>query len=118
MEKMISYCGLDCAACPVYRATQNNDDAERAKVAAMWSKLFKFEFKPEHINCDGCLNTGGRLFGHCSNCQVRLCGMDRKVENCAHCDDYLCGKLQGMLAMIPNPAARQNLEEIRKSLGK
>jgi hypothetical protein len=118
MEKMIAYCGLDCAACPVYRATQSDDNAERAKVAEMWGKLFKFDFKPEHINCDGCSTEKGRLFGHCTRCEVRLCAREKKMENCAHCGDYMCGKLTGMLAMIPNPAARKNLDEIRRSLGK
>ena len=84
----------------------------------MWTKLFKFEFKPEHINCDGCATEQGRLFGHCTKCAVRLCGMDKKLENCAHCGEYLCDKLNGMLAMISNPAARENLAEIRRSLGK
>ena len=76
MEGMMAYCGLT-AACPAYLATRSDDDAERAKVAKMWTKLFKFEFKPEHINCDGCRAEGGRLFGHCTTCAVRLCGMDK-----------------------------------------
>ena len=33
---MIGYCGLDCAQCEAFIATQNNDDALRAKVAAEW----------------------------------------------------------------------------------
>ncbi len=118
MDGMTAYCGLDCAACPVYRATRSDDDAERARVAKMWTKLFKFEFKPEHINCDGCRAESGRLFGHCTTCAVRLCGMDKKLENCAHCGEYSCAKLDGLLAMIPNPAARENLTVIRRELGK
>ncbi len=41
MKDMISYCGIDCSACPTYRATQADDDAKRAKVADFWSKMFK-----------------------------------------------------------------------------
>lgn len=118
MERMISYCGLDCAACPVYRATQKDDNEKRAKVAAAWSKLFNYEFKIADINCDGCVKKDGRLFGHCTHCAVRQCGMEKRLENCAHCDEYQCEKLKGVLAMIPNPAAKENLEEIRRSLGK
>ncbi|MBP7583425.1 MAG: DUF3795 domain-containing protein [Spirochaetes bacterium] len=117
MERMISYCGLDCAACPVYRATQKDDDAKRAKVAGAWSRLFGYEFKIADINCDGCAKTDGRLFGHCTRCAVRQCGMEKRLENCAHCGDYACEKLTGLLATIPNPAAKENLEEIRRTLG-
>jgi len=53
MEKMIAYCGLDCSGCPTFLATQNDDDAAREKI---YSMKFGFNFKPEEINCDGCLS--------------------------------------------------------------
>ncbi|HPA71785.1 MAG TPA: DUF3795 domain-containing protein [Spirochaetota bacterium] len=118
MERMISYCGLDCTACPVFKATQRNDDAKRARVAEAWSKMFNHEFTVADINCDGCAKTDGKLFGHCANCAVRQCGMEKGLANCAHCADYACEKLTGLLAFIPNPAAKENLEEIRQGLGK
>jgi len=65
MEKMISFCGLCCTECPVFLATQKNDNNERKKVAKEWSKLYNIEVKAEDVNCDGCLAETGRLFGHC-----------------------------------------------------
>lgn len=33
MREMISYCGIDCSACPAFRATRADDDTTRTKVA-------------------------------------------------------------------------------------
>lgn len=112
---MISYCGIDCAQCATYLATQKDDDVERQKVADMWGKMFGVPFKKEDINCDGCHKTEGRLFGHCANCAVRLCGMEKAVETCGHCKDYSCTKIDELLKILPHPTARKTLEEIAKS---
>ncbi len=112
MEKMYGMCGMECSGCPAYLATQKNDDAARATVAALWSKMFHAEIKPSDINCDGCLSGSERLFGHCKNCGIRLCGMDKKLETCAQCESYSCAKLDGLLSILPK-TARVNLESMR-----
>lgn len=106
-------CGIDCSVCPAYIATMRNDDSERAKVAVMWSEMFKSDIKPSDINCEGCLSGSEKLFGHCRNCQVRLCGLEKKIGNCAECGSYSCAKLDGLLSMLPGNA-RENLEALRK----
>lgn len=116
MKDMISYCGIDCSACPTYRATQADDDAKRAKVAAFWSKMFGTQVTVADINCDGCRQTGGKLFGHCRNCAVRLCSMEKGLPSCARCSDYSCEKLDNLLALLPMEEPRKNLEAIRESL--
>jgi len=110
---MISYCGLICTECPAYLATVNDDDTERQRVAEMWSKQFGGDFRASDINCDGCL-TGGTLFSHCKVCEIRKCGMERDVENCAHCGNYACEKLSGFLSNIP--MAKETLEKVREGL--
>ena len=114
MDKMMGMCGMDCSSCPTYIATVKNDDNERAKVAAMWSKMFKTEIKPSDINCDGCLSGSKRIFGHCKTCEVRICGMDKNVRSCAKCPSYSCSKLDEQLARIPK-TARENLEKMHGS---
>lgn len=114
MDKMIAYCGINCTECPALLATQKDDDAERAKVAEMWSKQFDVDLKAEDIDCDGCLTEGGRLFGHCQVCEIRKCGGERQVVNCAYCEDYGCEKLTKFLEMVPE--AKNTLEEIRKEV--
>ena len=113
MEKMIAFCGLGCSGCPAYIATQKNDDEERKKVAEMWSKEFKAQLKPEDINCDGCIADSYRLFSHVKVCEIRKCGLEKKVKNCAYCDEYACEKLTEFFKMAPD--AKTTLDEIRKN---
>src|SRR4030042_739634 len=98
MTKMLSMCGLDCAACPAFIAHQTNDEALREKTAAEWSQQFHVEFKPADINCVGCLTVQGAHIGHCSECEIRKCGLPRKVNNCALCSDYPCQTISNFLA--------------------
>ena len=113
MEKMIAFCGLVCSECPAFIATQKENDDERKKVAEMWSKEFKVDLKPEDINCDGCVADSERLFSHTEVCEIRKCGLDKKVANCAHCDEYACEKLTDFFKMAPQ--SKTALDEIRKS---
>jgi len=115
MERMVAYCGLVCTDCKAYIATQENDDAKRREVAEAWSKGLTTALKPEEINCDGCL-TDGRLFSYCNTCEIRKCGIERRVANCAHCPDYNCEKLAKFIEQAPE--AKKTLEEIRQKLHK
>jgi hypothetical protein len=112
MEKMIAYCGIVCTECPAFEATQQNDDAKRKDVAEMWSKQYKMRVKTEDINCDGCISGSKRLLGYCAVCEIRKCGQNHGVENCAYCSDYGCEKLTKFIAMVPQ--AKATLEGIRK----
>jgi len=112
MEKMIAFCGIVCSDCPAFIATQENNDAKRREVAEKWSKELGQEIKPEEINCDGCMSAEGRHINYCSMCEIRKCGMEKGVENCAYCIDYNCDKLAKFLEQAPN--AKNTLAEIRK----
>jgi hypothetical protein len=114
MEKMIAVCGIECHQCPAFLATRENDDLKRKEVAEMWSKDFKAEIKPEDINCEGCTSGKERLFSHCHVCEIRKCGREKQLQNCAYCADYSCSKLNGLFQMIPQ--GKVVLDEIRKGL--
>ena len=107
--KMTAYCGLNCAQCPTYIATQKDDDQLRDEVAEQWSKQFKMEFKTSDMNCDGCKADNGRLFGFCNACEVRQCSREKGVETCAHCEDCPCEK-------IVAPVAQEALAALKKIL--
>jgi len=113
MEKMIAFCGLDCFKCPAFLATKNDSDEQRKEVADLWSKQHQVEITPESINCEGCLSNG-ILFGHCQVCEIRKCAQEKGVENCAHCSDYACGKLEPIFQMMPE--AKNNLDFIKKNI--
>ena len=114
MEKMISFCGIVCTECPGYIATQKDDDNERRKIAELWSKQYNADIKSEDVNCDGCLSDSGRLIGHCKVCEIRKCGQDKKIINCAYCNEYACEKLNQFLEMMPD--AKTTLEDIKNNL--
>jgi hypothetical protein len=112
--KTLAMCGLDCAACPAFIAYRTNDQALRVKTAAEWSQAFKVELRPEDIDCVGCLKTKGVLFEHCSKCDIRQCGLARKVKNCALCPEYSsCERIGKFIAGAP--PAKANLEEVRRT---
>lgn len=115
MEKMIGYCGIICSNCPVMLATQKDDDVERRRVADVFTKQYGNEFKPEDINCDGCISDSKRIFPHCHVCGIRKCGIDKKVKNCAYCSEYLCQKVSEVFASYRK--AKETLDEVRRARG-
>ena len=93
MERIVAYCGIICSECPTFKATKANDDAERRRVAELWTKQYGREYKMDDINCDGCLTEGPRIFGYCKVCKIRKCAKEKNVKNCAYCEEYSCEKL-------------------------
>ena len=114
MAKMIAHCGLDCAACPAYKATQANDVSARRHVAEEWSREFKHDIKAADINCDGCTSDSTRHFSYCLACPIRACSGGKGLQSCAYCPDYGCEKLSKTFPA--GSPARQNLDQIRARL--
>ena len=116
MNQMIAFCGLDCARCEAYLATQANDEAAKGRIAAKWRQEYNApEITVADVTCDGCTASNGRLGGYCPHCEIRACGVTRGLANCAHCADYsACEKLDGFFKMAPD--ARVTLEGIRRAL--
>jgi hypothetical protein len=115
MTRIIAFCGMNCAECPAYIALKNDDDELRAKTVEQWSKMFEGTFKPEDINCSGCIAAEGVHVRYCKKCVVRLCGIKKGLTNCAHCDEYPCETLSKLFDMVA-PGAKETLDEIRASL--
>jgi len=115
MDKMIAFCGLDCAGCDAFLATQANDEAAKLKVLEQWRVDFGAPEMPlAAVTCDGCISSG-RLGGYCPECPVRACASAKGVENCAYCEEYeTCETLNGFIANIPS--AKENLEAIRAAM--
>jgi len=116
MKEMIAFCGLACHDCPTFLATQADDDEKRIIIAKRWSQRYEKlnDLKPEEVNCNGCLAENGILFKSCSVCPIRKCGMERKVANCAYCEDYPCQKLEGTFNIAPE--SKKKLDEIKSKM--
>jgi hypothetical protein len=110
MSTLIAYCGLDCAQCEAYQATQANDLAWQEKIVAKWRVDFNApNMTVQDITCDGC--RGPRLGGYCAMCEIRASALAHNVQSCADCPEYACAQLQKFFGMAPN--AKENLEMLR-----
>jgi hypothetical protein len=107
MEKLIAYCGLNCAECGAFLAMKNDDQALREKTAAEWTVTFSFAFTPDMINCSGCKSDGVKM-GYCSQCEIRKCASEKGVVNCGACGDFkTCKTINDFIAQVP--CAAKNL---------
>jgi len=113
-KTMIAYCGLDCLQCPGFIATKSGDEEALKKVAEEWSKEYGGNITVDDVRCNGCQSAEGPWMSHCAVCQMRACGIEKGVENCAHCDDYACDKLTEFFGFVPE--AKTTLDGIRAGL--
>jgi hypothetical protein len=113
MDTMVAYCGIVCSQCPAFIAKKEDNAELRKKTAEEWSKQFNETITPDTINCDGCLPADGEHIGYCGVCEIRKCGIVKKVTNCAYCEDYICERLDKWFKNVPD--AKNTLEEIRKN---
>ena len=117
MTEMIAFCGLACNECDACIATKTTMTAEgKIKLAEKWTKLYGHgrTVKPEEVICDGCLSEDGRMWTHCSRCEIRKCGKAKEISNCAFCPDYFCGKLEKFFMEAPD--AKIRLDAIRQRM--
>lgn len=113
MATLIAACGLDCAQCDAYQATQSNNLLALEAVVERWSQEYHATgLTVENVQCDGCM-TAGRKVGHCSECKIRLCAIERGLENCSVCPDYACEELNAFFQMVPQ--AQLKLDSLHKA---
>ncbi len=117
MEGTLAYCGLICEKCPIYLATREQDKDKqyemRAVIAQEIKKHYGQETKPEDVgDCDGCKAETGRLF--CTGCEIRICAVQKGIENCAYCNDYPCKLLEKLF--ITDLDAKKRLDVIKSGL--
>lgn len=119
MTEMIAYCGLACHTCPIHLATrQENKEVQtrmRVEIVNQCKEHYGIQYRLEDItDCDGCRTDGDRLFSPSRTCPVRTCAREKKLENCAHCSDYICGKLETFFRT--EIAAKTRLDAIRRNI--
>jgi hypothetical protein len=111
MDQVIAFCGLDCAACPAFHASERLSMEERQKTADKWSKDFNHNFAATDIDCVGCTPKDGVHIGYCSMCEIRLCALGKNLATCASCPEFACAKLEGFFKGAPQ--AKENLMKLR-----
>lgn len=115
MPARIAFCGLDCALCPAYLASNPEDQGLRQKTAQKWWRIYDRPLPPSQSYCLGCQQAEGSQFFLCHKCAIRVCGLERGYQTCAECPDYACSQLERLLDMAPT--ARDNLEALRRRQG-
>ncbi len=87
MQTIISPCGLNCSACPVY--TANITPELQEQLAA------NTPFKAKDIDCAGCKDGNPcialKLQG--KDCPTQNCALDHGVDYCFECPDFPCAYL-------------------------
>lgn len=114
MDETIGFCGIDCGGCRVFLASRNDDDEIRKLLSEFWAFYYDEEVPPEDFYCEGCLSSAARLFKCCEVCRIRKCAIEKRVMNCARCDEYSCRALTNFLA--DDLDCRQRLERIRREV--
>jgi len=117
ITKATSRCGLDCNKCSAYIATVTNDDALREKTATEWNEKYNAPgcepITENDIRCLGCLSVIEPIYKHCKECSVRVCGLEKNVQNCGECLNYkICPKIASLHKQIPE--GKKVCDEVNK----
>jgi len=111
MPTLTARCGLNCAECEAYLATQKHDPAELEILVKKWGEMFHKDITVKDVLCDGCTTLSDRHCSYCYECGVRKCAEERQLANCAVCSDYGCATLTAFWAFAAK--SKENLEAIR-----
>jgi hypothetical protein len=80
-----TYCGLNCGACPVGIANQQEDGELIGRMAEEWCR------DPDDLSCHGCKTQVTAAF--CTDCRMRACASKQGLDFCSQCEDFPCGIL-------------------------
>jgi hypothetical protein len=106
MGPILTRCGYRCDLCLAYRPNVARDPTNQGKLSDGWFKYFGFRLPASEIRCDGCMTDNPRLIDQ--SCPVRPCVMEKGLDNCSHCEHYMCDKLRERLVVY---------EEVRLRFG-
>jgi len=104
MEPIWTRCGYRCDLCLAYAPNIEREPANRQVLSDGWFKYFGFRIVPEQIRCDGCMAEDPELLD--VGCPVRPCAIEKGLDNCAQCDEYVCDRLSQRLVVYEEVASR------------
>ena len=107
MEPILTRCGYRCDLCLAYQPNTAENPSNRQKLSDGWYKYYGFRLPPAVICCDGCMTTDNPELID-KGCPVRPCVIEKGLDNCAQCEEYVCEKLAERLVVY---------EEVRHRVG-
>jgi hypothetical protein len=93
MEEMIGLCGYRCDLCQFYIKNAKGEN-HKERVCQDFNRLFGYNVQPADVECVGCRNKGKHAD---ADCPVKPCALAKGVENCAHCEEFICDRLRERL---------------------
>ncbi len=118
-DKEIAACGLICSDCSIYKASEDEECAEKVKdwfVEMGWVEkdISLEEFMDRGPYCLGC--HGPREKHWSPDCWIKNCCIDSKgLENCSRCEEFPCKGLEEWADEdVEYTAALENLKRLRK----
>ena len=106
MEPILTRCGYRCDLCLAFKPNITEHPSNRQKVSDGWFKYFGFRLPAAEICCDGCMGDNPKLVD--SACPVRPCVIEKGLDNCSQCEQYVCERLKQRLVVY---------EEVKKRVG-
>jgi len=104
MNEILTRCGYRCDLCLAYRPNVASNPSNQQIVSDGWFRYFGFRFLPEEIICDGCMAENPRLIDR--ECPVRPCVIERGLDHCAQCADYVCERIKQRLVTYKSVVER------------
>lgn len=98
MEPILTRCGYRCDLCLAYKPNIESNPSDQQKLSDGWYKYFGFRISPPEIACDGCMSDDPNLID--INCTVRPCVIEKGLDNCAQCGQYVCERLTERLVVF------------------
>ena len=114
-ENLVASCGLYCGACPMYLATQENDEQRMASIQKQFGGG-ALKLSQEDLLCDGCLG-GGRLASFCRKCAIRESAFSKTgTKRCSECAEYACSRITDFNndGMLHHAEVLENLRQLRE----
>jgi hypothetical protein len=108
MKPILTRCGYRCDLCLAYKPNVENNPSSRQKLSDGWYKYFGFRIDPAEICCDGCMSTDPKLIDQ--SCPVRPCVIQKGLDNCSQCNQYVCEKLKERLVVYEDVKKKINAE--------
>jgi len=108
MDPILTRCGYRCDLCLAYKPNVTAHPEYRQTLSDGWFKYFGFRIPPEDIECDGCMSENPKLIDQA--CPVRPCVIERGLDNCAQCSDYLCDRLKERIVTFEEVRERAGFE--------
>jgi hypothetical protein len=104
MDPILTRCGYRCDLCLAYKPNIEKHPENRQKLSDGWHRYFGFHLPPAEICCDGCMSEDPHLIDQ--RCPVRPCVIERGLDNCSQCEEYICDRLRQRLVTYEGVAER------------